>query len=327
MRRREFLIVGGMAASPFAVRAQPTPQMRRIGVLMNRAADDREGQTGIAAFKQALQQFGWTDSANVRFDIRWGEDDLDTERRYATELVGLAPDIVLAGGTMSVGALQKLSRVLPIVFVGVTDPAGAGFIDSLARPGGNTTGFMLFEYGFTSKWLELLKQIEPSLKRAGVLRDATNPASLAQFGAIQAVAPSLGVEVISISLRDAAEIDRAVAGLANSGSAGLIVTPSAGVSAHSALIIALATRHKLPAVYGSRLNVNNGGLIFYGPDRIDQFRRAAGYVDRILKGEKAAELPVQVPTKYELIINMKAAKAIDLALPAGLLARADEVIE
>jgi putative ABC transport system substrate-binding protein len=314
-------------AWPLAARAQQPEQIRRIGVLMNRAADDQEGQAGISAFKAGLQQLGWADGANVRFDIRWGEDDLDTERRYATELVGLGPNIVLAGGTMSVGALQKLSRELPIVFVGVTDPAGAGFVDSLARPGGNTTGFMLFEYGFTSKWLELLKEIEPSLKRAGVLREAANPASLAQFGAIQAVAPSLGVEVISLSLRDPAEIDRAVAGLANSGSAGLIVTPSAGVSAHSALIIALATKHKLPAVYGSRLNVNNGGLVFYGPDRIDQFRRAAGYVDRILKGEKAAELPVQVPTKYDLIINMNAAKAIGLALPAALLARADEVIE
>jgi putative ABC transport system substrate-binding protein len=310
-----------------AVRAQQLVQIRRIGMLLNRAADDSEGQIGIAAFKQALQQLGWTEGANLRFDIRWGQDDLDHERRYASELVELAPDIVVASGTMSVGALQTINRALPIVFVGVTDPAGAGLVDTLARPGGNTTGFMLFEFGFTGKWLELLKQIEPSLKRAAVLRDPSNPAAMAQFGAIQATAQSLGVEVVSVNVRNAGEIERAVTAIANSGNGGLIVSPSAGVSVHRDLIVALAARHKLPAVYGNRSNVTGGGLIFYGPDRIDQFRRAAGYVDRILRGEKPADLPVQAPTKYELLINLKTAKALGLALPPALLARADEVIE
>jgi putative ABC transport system substrate-binding protein len=321
------LFGGAAAAWPMAVRAQQPVQIRRIGMLLNRAADDSEGQIGIAAFKQALQQLGWTEGTNLRFDIRWGQDDLDHERRYASELVELAPDIVVASGTMSVGALQTINRALPIVFVGVTDPAGAGLVDTLARPGGNTTGFMLFEFGFTGKWLELLKQIEPSLKRAAVLRDPSNPAAMAQFGAIQATAQSLGVEVVSVNVRNAGEIERAVTAIANSGNGGLIVSPSAGVSVHRDLIVALAARHKLPAVYGNRSNVTGGGLIFYGPDRIDQFRRAAGYVDRILRGEKPADLPVQAPTKYELLINLKTAKALGLALPPALLARADEVIE
>jgi putative tryptophan/tyrosine transport system substrate-binding protein len=228
---------------------------------------------------------------------------------------------------MSVAALQNISRELPIVFVGVTDPAGAGLVDSLSRPGGNTTGFMIFEYGFTGKWLEMLKQIEPNLKRVAVFRDAANTAAMAQFGAIQAVAQSLGVEVSSASVRDPSEIERAFVALANPGNGGLIVTPSAGVSAHRNLIIALAARHKLPAVYGNRSNVDSGGLVFYGPDRIDQFRRAASYVDRILRGEKPADLPVQVPTKYELVINLRTARAIGLTLPTALLARADQVIE
>ena len=274
---------------------------------MNRASDDVEGQTGVAAFKQALQQFERAGDPNLQFDVRWGADDVELERRYAAELVGLSPDIILASGTMSVGALQNINRELAIVFVGVTDPAGAGFVDSLARPGGNTTGFMIFEYGFTAKWLEMLKQIEPNLKRAAVLRDAANPAAMAQFGAIQAVAPSLGVEVISASVRSPSEIERAVAALAASPNSGLIVTPSAGVSTYRNLIIALAAQHKLPAVYGNRSNIEGGGLIFYGPDRIDQFRRAASYVDRIFRGEKPADLPVQVPTKYELVINLKTA--------------------
>ena len=329
MQRREFItLLGGAAAGwPLAVRAQQPAQMRRIGVLMNRSVDDPEGQAGIATFQQTLQQFGWAESPNLRFDIRWGEDDAKLEGKYATELVELAPDIILASGTMSVGALQNINRALPIVFVGVTDPAGAVFVDSLARPGGNTTGFMLFEYGFTGKWLELLKQIEPSLKRAAILRDPANPAAIAQFGAIQAVASSLGVEVNSVSVRNPGEIERAIAALANSGNSGLIVTPNAGVSIHHDLIVTLAARYKLPAVYGNRSNVSSGGLIFYGPDRVDQFRRAASYVDRILRGEKPAELPVQLPTKYELLINLKTAKILGLTLPSALLARADEVIE
>jgi putative tryptophan/tyrosine transport system substrate-binding protein len=329
MQRRTFIafIGGGVAAWPIAARAQSPVQIRRIGILLNRRADDPEGQAGVAAFRQALQQLGWADGQNLRFDIRWGQDDVYAERTYAAELVALAPDIVLAAGTMSVGALQKIASALPIVFVGVTDPAGAGFVDSLARPGGSATGFMLFEFGFTGKWLELLKQIEPSLKRAAILRDPTNPAGLAQFGAIQAAAQSLGVVVNSIGLRNPDEIERAVTALASSPNGGLIVTPSAGVSVHHDLIIKLAAQNKLPAVYGTRSNVNDGGLIFYGPDRIEQFRRAASYVDRILKGEKAADLPVQAPTKYELVINLKTAKALGLTVPPSLLARADEVIE
>jgi putative tryptophan/tyrosine transport system substrate-binding protein len=331
MRRRDFVtLIGGAAMGwPLLVRAQQqqSTRIRRIGVLMNRASDDLEGQTGVAAFKQALQQFVRAGDPNLQFDVRWGADDIELERRYAAELVDLSPDIILASGSMSVGAMQNISRELAIVFVGVTDPAGAGFVDSLARPGGNTTGFMIFEYGFTAKWLEMLKQIEPNLKRAAVFRDAANPAAMAQFGAIQAVAPSLGVEVFSASVRSPSEIERAVVALAASPNGGLIVTPSAGVSTHRNLIIALAARHKLPAVYGNRSNIDGGGLVFYGPDRIDQFRRAASYVDRIFRGEKPADLPVQVPTKYELVLNLKTARSMGLTLPAALLARADAVIE
>ena len=328
MQRRRFIaFIGGVVAAwPIAALAQLL-RIRRIGILLNRRADDPEGQAGVTAFRQALQQLGWADGQNLRFDIRWGQDDVDAERTYAAELVALAPDIVLAAGTMSVGALQKIASALPIVFVGVTDPAGAGFVDSLARPGGSATGFMLFEFGFTGKWLELLKQIEPSLKRAAILRDLANPAGMAQFGAIQAAAQSLGVVVNSVGLRNPDEIERAVTALASSPNGGLIVTPSAGVSVHHDLIIKLAARNKLPAVYGTRSNVNGGGLIFYGPDRIEQFRRAAGYVDSILKGENPADLPVQAPTKYELVINLKTAKALGLTMPPALLARADEVIE
>ena len=329
MRRREFIIAIGVlfAGSPSIVSSQQAEQMRRIGILMNRAADDAEGQAGIAAFQQELQQLGWSVGPHLRIDVRWGQDDLALEGKYAAELVQLSPNIILAGGTMSVAAVQSITHALPIVFVGVTDPAGAGFVDNLARPGGNATGFMLFEYGFTAKWLELLKQIEPNIKRAAILRLPDNPAAMAQFGAIQAVAQSLGIEISSILVRDAAEVERAIAALAKSGNGGLIVTPSAGVSVHRYLIIELAARHSLPAVYGTRSNVNSGGLIFYGPNRLDQFRRAAAYVDRVLRGEKPADLPVQAPTKYDLVINLKAAKALGLEIPASLLARADEVIE
>jgi putative ABC transport system substrate-binding protein len=329
MRRREFIsLLGGAAAIwPCAARAQQGEPVRRIGVLMNRAADQPEGQAEVAAFQKALQQLGWNDGRNVRLDIRWSANDVDLDRKYAAELVALAPDVVLANGTLSVTALQRVTHTLPIVFVGVSDPVGAGVVDSLARPGGNVTGFMIFEYSMSGKWLELLKQVAPSVTRAAVLRDAVNPAGIAQFGAIQATAQSLGVEVSPISIRDAGEIERAVAAFARSANGGLVVTPSAGTSVHQDLIIALAARHKLPAVYAFRANVTGGGLISYGPDQVGQYRPAASYVDRILKGEKPADLPVQAPTKYELIVNLKTANALGLTIPPSVLARADEVIE
>jgi putative ABC transport system substrate-binding protein len=262
----------------------------------------------------------------MRIDIRWGENDVELDRKYASELVALAPDVLLASGTLSVGALQRLTRTLPIVFVRVSDPVGAGFIESLARPGGNVTGFMIFEYSLSGKWLALLKQIAPNVTRVAVLRDPANPAGIAQFGAIQAAAQSLGVEVSPISVPDAREIERAVAAFARSANGGLIATGSAS-EVHHDLIITLAARYKLPAVYNDHLQVTDGGLISYGPDRIDQFRRAAGYIDRILKGERSADLPVQAPTKYELVINLKTAKALGLTIPPSLLATADDVIE
>jgi putative ABC transport system substrate-binding protein len=328
MKRREFItLLSGAAAWPLPARAQQPAQMRRIGVLMNMAVDDPQGQANIAAFAQALQQSGWSNGRNVRIDTRWGENDVDRERRYAVELVALAPDVILASGTQSVAALQKATRTLPIVFVGVSDPVGAGFVDNLARPGGNTTGFMEFEYSFSGKWLELLKQVVPVLKLAAVLRDAANPAGIAQFGAIRAAASSLGLDLSPIDVRDASQIERAVAAFARFANGGLIVTPSATVSAHHVLIIGLAARHKLPAVYAFRSDVTDGGLISYGPSVIDQFRRGASYVDRILKGEKPAKLPVQAPTKFELVINLRTAKALGLTIPPAVLARADEVIE
>jgi putative ABC transport system substrate-binding protein len=329
MRRRDFItLIGGAAATwPLAAHAQQPEPMRRIGVLMNRAADDTEGQAGVTAFQHVLQQLGWSDGRNVRSDIRWSHNDVDLDRKYAAELVTLAPDVLLAAGTLSVTALQRATHTLPIVFVGVSDPVGAGVVDSLARPGGNVTGFMIFEYSMSGKWLELLKQIAPSVTRAAVLRDAVNPAGIAQFGAIQATAQSLGMEVNPVSIRDAGEIERAVAAFARSANGGLIVTPSAGTSVHQDLIIALAARHKLPAVYAFRANVSGGGLISYGPDLVGQYRPAAGYVDRILKGEKPADLPVQAPTKFELVVNLKAANALGLTIPPTVLARADEVIE
>jgi putative ABC transport system substrate-binding protein len=329
MRRREVISLLGAAAVPWplAARAQQGEPMRRIGVLMNAAADDPEDQAEVAAFQHVLQQLGWSDGRNMRIDIRWGENDVDRERKYAAELVALAPEVVLASGTLSVAAFQHITRTLPMVFVRVSDPVGAGFVDSLARPGGNTTGFMLFEYSSSGKWLELLKQIAPSVTRAAILRDPANPAGIAQFGAIQAAAQSLGVEVSPISVRDAGEIERAVAAFARSKNGGLIVTPSASESGHRDLIIALAAQHRLPAVYAFRANVTGGGLISYGVDHVDQFRRAATYVDRILKGEKPADLPVQAPTKYELVVNLKTAKALGLTIPPSVLTRADEVIE
>jgi ABC-type uncharacterized transport system substrate-binding protein len=329
VKRRTFItLLGGVAAGwPLVARAQQPERMRRVGVLINRPADDRESQAGVAAFQQVLQQLGWIDGRNLRIDIRWGESDAERHRKYAAELVELAPDIILASGTPSVAALQQATRTVPIVFVSVVDPVGAGVVDTLARPGGNTTGFMLFEYSLSGKWLELLKQIAPRLTRVAVLRDSANPSGLAEFSSIQAVAQSVGVEVSPVIVRDAGEIERVVTAFARSANSGLIVTGSASASVRHDLIIALAARHKLPAVYTQKSDVTGGGLMFYGPDRVDQFRRAAGYVDRILKGEKPADLPVQAPTKFELVINLKTAKALGLEVPPTLFARADEVIE
>ena len=329
MKRRDFISLLGCAAAswPLAARAQQPEPMRRIGVLMNRSADDAEGQTFVAAFQQVMQQLGWSEGRNVRIDVRWGANDPDRDRKYAAELVVLAPDIILASGTLSVAALQNVTRSLPIVFVNVVDPIGAGLVDTLARPGGNTTGFMNFEYSLSGKWLELLKEIVPSVGRAAVLRDSGTPAGIGQFSAIQGAAQSLGVETSPVGIHDDGEIERAVASFARSANGGLIVTPSATVLDHHDLIIALAAQYKLPAVYGDRSKVVRGGLISYAPDRVDQFRRAASYVDRILKGEKPADLPVQAPTKYELVINLKTAKTLNLAIPASVLGRADEVIE
>jgi putative ABC transport system substrate-binding protein len=329
MRRREFIkiIAGPALAWPLAAHAQQGERVRRIGVLLARAATDPEATEDVGAFTQGLAELGWTIGRNVRIEYRSGARDPETLRKYAMEMVALAPDVVLASGTPSVAALQQISRSLPIVFTTVTDPVGAGFVDSVAQPGGNTTGFMLSEYSLNAKLLELLKQVAPGVKRAAVLRDSANPAGMAQFGTIQGVAGSIGVEVSPINVRDAGEIERAVAAFARTANGGLVVTGSAAATTHRDLIIALAARHKLPAVYASRYNVTVGGLISYGADRVDQFRRAAGYVDRILKGEKPADLPVQAPTNYELVINLKTAKMLGLTIPQTLLASANEVIE
>jgi putative tryptophan/tyrosine transport system substrate-binding protein len=329
MRRRQFIsLVGSTAAAwPLVARAQQPDRMRRIGVLLNRTADNPDGQTRFAAFLQGLQEAGWAVGRNAWIDIRWGGTDVDRQRRYAAELVALVPDIILAGGTVSVVAMQQASRSVPIVFASVADPVGTGFVNSLARPGGNVTGFMNFEYSLSGKWLELLKEVGPDVKRAAVLRDAASPAGIGQFSAIQAVSPSLGVEVNAINVRDAGEIEQAVTSFARSPNGGLVVTASTTATVHHDLIIALAAQHKLPAVYGDRFSVIGGGLVSYGPDYVDEYRRAAGYVDRILKGEKPADLPVQAPTKYELVINLKTAKALGIDVPPMLLARADEVIE
>ena len=328
MKRREFItLLGGAAATwPLTARAQQSGGMRRIGVLMASAADDSESQARIAGFLQALQQLGWADGRNVRIDTRWATaDDI---HRHAAELAALAPDVLLAGtGTATVSALLQATRTVPIVFVTVIDPVGAGFVASLAQPGGNVTGFTIYEYSMSGKWLELLKEIAPSVKRAAVLRDPAVASGIGQFGAVQIVAPSLGVQVSPVDVHDAGEIERAVTAFARGLNGGLIVTAGALTISHRQPIIALAARHKLPAVYPARFHVTAGGLISYGPDVIDQFRRAAGYVDRILRGEKPAELPVQAPTKYELVINLKTAKALGLDIPQTVLARADEVIE
>ena len=328
MRRREFItLAGGAVAWPLAARAQQPERMRRIGVLLPGTANDAEYQARMVAFLQGLQQLGWSEGRNVRIDTRWAAGDANLIRKYVAELIALAPDVILAPGNTTVGPLLQATRAVPIVFTTLLDPVGAGFVESLARPGGNATGFIAFEYGLSGKWLELLKQIAPSLTRVAILRDPTTAAGIGQFAAIQSVAPSLSVEVNPVNMRDAGEIERAVTDFARSPNGGLIVTAGAGSAIHGDLIITLAARHKLPAVYGDRHFVTGGGLISYGPDRVDQYRQAAGYIDRILKGDKPGDLPVQAPTKYELAINLKTAKALGLAVPPSLLASADEVIE
>jgi putative ABC transport system substrate-binding protein len=328
MRRREFItLLGGAAAWPLAARAQQGERMRRIGALTPLAADDPQSQGRMTAFVQGLQQLGWTDGRNVRIDTRWSAADADRIRRNAAELVALAPDVILATGASTLAPLLQETRAVPMVFVVVTDPVGAGFVESLARPGGNVTGFINFEYGISAKWLELLKQIAPSVTRAAVIRDPAITAGVGQFAAIQSVAPSFGVELKPVNVRDAGEVERAIVDFARSSNGGLIVTGSGLAIVHRDLIVTLAARHKLPAVYWDRMLVTGGGLTSYGADIIDQYRRAAAYVDRILKGEKPADLPVQAPTKYELVINLKTAKALGLEVPPMLLARADEVIE
>ena len=328
MRRRDFIkvIVGSAPAWPFAAHAQQPERIRRIGILMNAVADDPQGQARIAAFQQTLQQLGWNEGHNVRIDIRWGGNDVERDRRYAAELIALAPDVIVAAGTLSVAALQRDSQTIPIVFNSVSDPVGAGFVNNLAHPGGNVTGFMIFEYSMSGKWLELLKQIVPRLTRVAVLRDSLNPAGTAQFGAIRTTGSSLGIDVTPIDVRNAGEIERDIAAFASTANGGLIMTGSA-MESHRYLIIGLAAKYKLPAVYISRLEAADGGLISYGPNTLDQFRNAAGYVNRILRGEKPGDLPVQAPTKFELVLNLKTAKALGLQIPEKLLATADEVIE
>ena len=329
MRRREFItLLGGAAAMwPVAARAQQPERMRRIGVLLPAAADDSRFQTFVGAFLQGLGQLGWTIGRNVRIDTRWATANAADIRRHAAELAALAPDVILAHASGSVGPLLQVTRTVPIVFPVAVDPVGAGLVDSLARPGGNATGFLSFEYSLSAKWLELLKEIAPGMTRVAVLRNPAISSGPAQFGVIQAVAPSLRVEVSPVNVRDAGDIERDIAAFARSPNSGLIVTGSALAVVHRDLIVTLAARHKLPAVFSERSFVAAGGLISYGPDFVDQYRRAAGYVDRILKGEKPADLPVQAPTKYETVLNLKTAKALGLAMPASVLARADEVIE
>jgi putative tryptophan/tyrosine transport system substrate-binding protein len=328
MRRREFItLLGGATAWPLAARAQQRERMRSVGVLTPFAAHNTEGQNRVTAFAQALQQLGWSVGQNARLHYRWGDGTSATIQKYAAELVALAPDVILADSSAALSPLLQGTQTIPIVFAIVADPVGAGYVETLARPGGNATGFTPFEYGVAGKWLELLKEIAPRVTRAAVLRDPAIAAGPGQFGALQAVAPSLGVELRAVNVRDADEIERSIAGFAQGSNGGLVVTGSAAAAAHRDLIVTLAARHRLPAVYNARLYGEIGGLVCYGADFLDQFRRAAGYVDRILKGEKPADLPVQAPTKYELVVNLKTAKALGIEVPPTLLARADEVIE
>jgi putative ABC transport system substrate-binding protein len=326
MRRELIMWLAGAAAWPVAARAQ-AERMRRLGVLMPLGADDPEAQRRFAAFAQGLQQSGWTVGRNLRIDMRWAAGDPERIRRYVAELIALEPDAILATGSTTVGPLRQATRAVPIVFVAVPDPVGAGFVAGLARPGGNVTGFTTFEYGISPKWLELLKQLVPGATRVAVVRDPDISAGIGQFGAIQAVAASFGVEINPIGVRDAGEIERDIAAFARLPNGGLIVTGSAWAVVHRHLIVTLAARHNMPAVYWDRAPVAGGGLISYGADLIDQYRRAGAYVDRVLKGEKPADLPVQAPTKYELVINLKTAKALGLIVPDKLLVAADEVIE
>ena len=330
MRRRDFIKgMTGLAAGtwPLAARAQQNEQMRRIGVLMSLAADDPGGQARVAALQQGLQQLGWTEGRNMHIDVRWGAGDADRFRKYAAELSALAPDVIVASGGVTMQALQQATRNVPVVFALVIDPVGAGYVASLARPGGNITGFTLFDYGIGAKWLQLLKEIAPRVSRVGVLRDPTATSGTAQFGAIQAVSSSLGVELTPIGVRDAGEIEHSITDFARGSTGGLIVVGGALAIVHRKLIVTLAARHKLPAVYFERFYVTAGGLASYGPDQVDQHRQAASYVDRILKGEKPADLPVQAATKYEMAINLKTAKALDLTIPQSVVGRADVVIE
>jgi putative tryptophan/tyrosine transport system substrate-binding protein len=328
MKRREFIgLIGGAATVwPLAARSQQDPHIKLIGVLSSSAATPAL-KARLEVFLQAMLQLGWSAGRNARFDIRWGEGDPDIIRKQTEELVALAPDIIFVSGSSALAPLQQATRKVPIVFTTVVDPVGAGYVASLAQPGGNITGFMLFEYGISGKWLELLKQILPGMKRTAVLRDPAIASGIGQFAIIQSVAPSLGVDVIPFGVATATEIERSITTFAGAQNGGLILTASALSVTHGDLIIELTARHKLPAIYTTRDYVVRGGLISYGPDLIDQQKRAASYVDRILKGEKPADLPVQAPTKYELVINLKTAKALGLTMPATLLAHADEVIE
>jgi putative ABC transport system substrate-binding protein len=328
MRRREFIsLIGGVAVAwPLAARAQQSDRVRVIGSLNILAEDDPEEKLRMAAFKQSLQQLGWTEGRNVRIEVRWAGGDAGRVHKYAAELSAIAPDVVLSSGSVTIGPVQQALRTVPIVFVQVVDPVGSGYVDSMARPGGNITGFTQFEYSLSGKWLELLKEIVPSVRRAAVIRDATRGPGNAQFAAIQTVAPSLGVELTAINALDVREIERAVTAFARSANGGLIVT-SGGTGFHRDVIIPLAARLRLPAVYPYRYYTTDGGLVSYGPNTVDQYRRAAAYVDRILKGEKPADMPVQAPTKYELVINLKTAKALGITVPQSVLSRADELIE
>jgi putative ABC transport system substrate-binding protein len=328
MQRRDFIaLLGGTAAWPLAARAQQSDRMRRVGVLLPAVAEDPVWQARVAAFQQALAILGWVMGRNLRIDVRWATTNTAEIRKNAAELAALAPDVILAGGNSSVGPLLEATRIVPVVFAAVADPVGAGFVDSLARPGGNATGFMVYEFSIGGKWLELLKQIAPGITRVAVLRDANLAVATNVFVAIQAVAPSLRVEVIPLNMRDAGEIEQSVGTFARSPNGGLIPAGSATVIRHRDLIIRLAARHRLPALYWDRAFVAVGGLVSYGPDPVDGFRQTAGYVDHILKGEKPADLPVQAPTKYELVVNLTTAKALGLDLPTSVLTRADEVIE
>jgi putative tryptophan/tyrosine transport system substrate-binding protein len=328
MRRREFIAaLGGAAAWPLAARAQQRERVRRVGMLSNLAADDPVSPARVSAFAQAMHELGWTVGRNLRIDYRWGQNDTDRLRKYAAELVALAPEVIVSNANPSTVALQQATRSLPVVFVNQVDPVGSGFVESLARPGGNMTGFANFEFGLGGKWLELLKEIAPRVTRVAVLRDPTSASATGQLGAIQSVTPAFGVELRPIDIRDADEMDRGLAAFARTPNGGMIVTATGFALTHRDVILALAAKHGLPAVSSFRQHVEHGGLISYAPDTLEPYLRAAVYVDRILKGEKPADLPVQAPTKYELVINLRTAKALGLSVPPPLLARADEVIE